>query len=420
MEVLSPLSFLNSISVVNFPTGGIRKSWKSVKNEMQKYVSSVAIDKEYPDLFDDYGLRVTDNIVDRVADGLSQLPDDVFRDLLIEGDLTDRMCFKPGNRKGRKRAPADRAKPELVNHFCLRSGYKQQIETMLQMDDFSGTFIDKNALRRFLDGGSEYLPGIQGTVFHALLLCTGVIITIPAPGHKIGYKGWKTSSANLFRFVREVLPDRVDLLGIPETLSRMRQEMNSVIDTRQRTSGFTQSQREEIARRANFTDQMTGRIEYNSPEYHNRHANYMYVCADIAKAHQRFMADHVFFGKGECDHIIPRSKGGKDTIENGQYLSKETHKNKGDRAPHGETTTLIGFYQLLDFRMAEQLVLNPSTEVSVERLSSIIDKAKKMCYFPHEYKRMSSENIALDAVKNYDFPIFNRDKQLYPKSCLRL
>ncbi len=62
--------------------------------------------------------------------------------------------------------------------------------------------------------------------------------------------------------------------------------------------------------------------------------------------------------EGSLDHVLPRSRGGKDTWENLVWSSKDVNSRKGDRLPHEAGLKLLGVPRAPKERPVSALIRN--------------------------------------------------------------
>ena len=63
--------------------------------------------------------------------------------------------------------------------------------------------------------------------------------------------------------------------------------------------------------------------------------------------------------EGSLDHVLPRSRGGKDTWENLVWSSKDVNSHKGDRLPHEAGLRLLSVPRTPKERPVSALIRNP-------------------------------------------------------------
>ena len=57
-------------------------------------------------------------------------------------------------------------------------------------------------------------------------------------------------------------------------------------------------------------------------------------CAGLPRRNSRAKAHVLRPDEGSLDHVVPRSRGGKDAWENHVWSAKEVNQKKADRLPH--------------------------------------------------------------------------------------
>jgi hypothetical protein len=264
---------------------------------------------------------------------------------------------------------------------------REQIETLLSSPNFSGEFIKKEYLERFLSNGTDYLSGIEGTLFHKLLLALGVVMTVDCPDVAHGFKGYKTSAGHFYRFVLENMGDRMRSVDLPNQIMKLRKEMGAVYARPQdQAEGFSREVIEESKRAARGLCAMTGEVLVDSPAYKDMIRN---VMSEKGISGKEAIGELKVAGRTfthHCiDHIIPKTKGGKDAIENAQFVKAEMDQSKGNRTPYGKTTTMVGFRQAVDF----YLEVERTTEGLGATKEDVLRRLDKMCFFPEELRGKS-------------------------------
>jgi len=408
---LEPLLFLRRSSISRFRPHYFKAvRWQKVADNLPKYVGEVADDYRVRNIFDPdhHNKRFSIVVVDKLREGLNSLDDETFRNLVLEMDAIDRRCFGPGYRAGKKRSLNPR--PELVNHIVVIKKHRTQIEALLDSPIYSGQFILRKHLERVLERGDAYIADIQGSLFHKLMLTTGVMMTAENPTVKHGHVGMKTHAGIFYRFVCQELPDKVARCGLTEAVPQLIMEMTRADIVPETASGFSAEIDSQIKTESRGVCSMTGRMLIGSESF-NQYAKHVFMQTDstATSLRQKLASDPNCFITGSSDHDIPIAKGGKDTKENGQFACIEANSQKGSRSPYGHTTTEKGFLQLLDCEHACLLGLENVT-LNDETLKATLDKLDEKCYFPPDLAKMSRDaQVKAIMNKGPNWPMYHKE-----------